>query len=293
MGIDAHALNALEWLRSRRGRLGQTVTIGRMAVHLGPRERKRWTGAADDEVIVYGEHLLTHHFDASAVESIDNSSYEGATHVADMNLPLPDALRGQYDCVLDFGCLEHIFDIRQALHNIGSLTRIGGTILHVLPANGYCGHGFYQFSPELFFSYYSERNGFARTEVFIADLLDTRHWYKVAPPKDGARVNVQSSRETLIIVCTDRVMEVPAAIIQQSDYVHEWTTSNPSPKKRSSRAIFRAKLRERLMSIPLLGPLTQRLSATLSTGASQRLAAGNRNLRRIRVSANPRQRETS
>ena len=287
MGIDAHALNALAWSRKRRGGLGDAVTIGRMAVHLGPRERKRWTGAADEDALVYGEPLLIGHFGASTVESIDNSDYEGATHVADMNHALPRDLHGRYDSVLDFGCLEHIFDLRQALQNITALCRVGGTILHVLPSNGYCGHGFYQFSPELFHSYYTERNGFGNTEVFVADLLDARHWYRVTAPRNGERVNLRSGREMLVIVCTDRVREVPALEIQQSDYVHEWTEEAPPPTSKSTRQVARARLREWLFSVPMLATAAHELDAMLSPAAPKRLTARNRHLERIRVDARP------
>ncbi len=65
-----------------------------------------------------------------------------------------------------------MFNIAQALENCVKLCKIGGQILQAVPANGECGHGFWQMSPELFFSLYSERNGFIETEVFIANLME-------------------------------------------------------------------------------------------------------------------------
>ena len=44
---------------------------------------------------------------ATKVESFDNSDYEQATHIADMNLPIEGA--ETYDTVLDAGTLEHIY----------------------------------------------------------------------------------------------------------------------------------------------------------------------------------------
>ena len=45
------------------------------------------------------------------------------------------------------------------------LCKNGGTIIHSLPSNNNCGHGFWQFSPELFFSLYNEKNGFKNNEM--------------------------------------------------------------------------------------------------------------------------------
>lgn len=283
MGIDAHALNLLRYANRKRGGLGSTITIGRMAVHLGPRAHKRWTNAAPTSAPTYGDGILREHFGATSVDSIDNSDYEGATIVADLNQPMPPDNSTGYDSVLDFGCMEHIFDVRQAMSNMTSLCRVGGTILHILPANGYCGHGFYQFSPELFFSYYTPQNGFAGTEVFLADLLDTNHWYKVTPPSNGRRVNIRSGREICVIVYTERVAQCPAGTIQQSDYVHEWST--PATAIRRDWKPARAAIREWLFGIPLLTRFAHDLDSALSPKAPKRLGRHNRDLTKIRVDA--------
>ena len=45
---------------------------------------------------------------AKQVESIDAAPYENASIIHDMNFPLPGGTR--YSMVLDFGCLEHVFN---------------------------------------------------------------------------------------------------------------------------------------------------------------------------------------
>jgi len=94
------------------------------------------------------------------VRSLDFSDYEGADIVHDLNLPLPAKLEALSSFVYDGGTIEHVFDVAQALQNVMKLTKLGGTILLSSPANGQCGHGFYQFSPELFYRVL-EANGFA------------------------------------------------------------------------------------------------------------------------------------
>ena len=130
---------------------------------------------------------------------------------------------GQYSTVIDAGTLEHIYNIPQAFMNCSSLCKPGGQILHILPANNFCGHGFWQFSPELFFSLYSVENGYIETEVFLADVTNIDKWYKVKKPINGQRVNVHSSNRLHVLVravlATD---DYSHKNIQQSDYEFKW-----------------------------------------------------------------------
>ncbi len=266
MGIDTHSLHLLRYATRKFGGLGNTITLGRLAVLLGPHASRKWVGTARGS---YCEPLLTKHFGASKVDSIDNSPYEGANIIADMNQELPAALKRQYDAVIDFGCSEHIFDIAQALRNVASLCKIGGTILHAVPANGFCGHGFYQFSPELFFSCYSRTNGYADTEVFLADLCDIKNWYRVSLPVDGNRINVRSYGELYVLVVTKRVATAPETV-QQSDYEFTWANSNgavapPHPPGRM------AHIREICSKTRLTARLTYALDATLAPNGAKRL----------------------
>lgn len=221
MGIDAHALTLLRYAHGKYGDFDNTITFGRLAIHLGPKAMQRWTGSRAG---TYCEDMLTTHFGATHVDSIDNSGYEGATIIADMNQPLPDRLKQQYDSVIDFGTTEHIFDVAQSFRNITALCKPGARLLHVVPANGLCGHGFYQFSPEFFFSRYSQTNGCADIEVFLADLLDARHWYSVPSPRDGKRINVRTTDQMYVIVMA-KWMGAGGDKTQQSDYEFAWSNA--------------------------------------------------------------------
>lgn len=221
MGIDSHSLQLLRYAHEKFGELGDTITLGRLAVLLGPKAARKWTGTDGG---AWCEPLLRKKFGANRVDSIDNSDYEGATIVADLNRPIPAQLENRYDTVLDFGCTEHIFDVAQSLRNVSALCRAGGRILHCVPSNGFCGHGFYQFSPELFWSWYSKTNGYADTEVFLADFCDTKYWYSVPRPADGKRINVRSLNEVYVLVVTRKVGKTMQAA-QQSDYAFKWSQS--------------------------------------------------------------------
>jgi hypothetical protein len=241
MGIDVHGLNLLRYSKSF-GDFGKTVTIGRQGLDVSEAQlRSAIEIRSDHKKERYIETLLLRHFGADGVDSIDNSDYEHATTVHDMNAPIPSGLEQVYDTVIDGGCLEHIYNVPQALRNCSLLCKPGGQILHILPANNFCGHGFWQMSPELFFSLYSFERGYCDTDVFLADLSNTNTWFKVAPPKDGRRVNVHSSSELYVLTRTVR-RQVPFSQnnVQQSDYIFGWqngATNAGSPQSPAIRGV--------------------------------------------------------
>jgi hypothetical protein len=68
----------------------------------------------------------------------------------------------------------------------------------------------------LFFSLYSERNGYRDTEIQICDMA-TGQFSQVNRPQDGKRVEFRSSTELLIMVRTVLNRDF-THYVQQSDY---------------------------------------------------------------------------
>lgn len=88
---------------------------------------------------------------AGNVSSCDFSGYEKATLIHDLNVPIGPEWHERFDMVIDGGTLEHVFNFPVAIANCMNLVKTGGHLLLFSPSNNMCGHGFYQFSPELFF----------------------------------------------------------------------------------------------------------------------------------------------
>lgn len=266
MGIDIHALQLLKYNQKTNGKLGKTITLGRLSVLLGPKMAKKWAGTDQG---AWCEDLLMKHFGATEVDSIDNSDYEGAKIVFDYNQPVPKELHQQYDAVIDFGCSEHIFDVAQVFKNTADICKIGGRILHILPADNFCGHGFYQFTPEFFFSIYSEKNGFSNTDIFISELFDQENWYVVSKPRDGKRINIKTSHETYIIVSTKKI-NISGMEAQQSDYRIIWANSHATkPPHRPSKIMA---LQEALIFSPLLLKLIMWLNNILDAQGPKKIS---------------------
>ncbi|MBT2299634.1 hypothetical protein J7E70_04070 [Variovorax paradoxus] len=232
MGIGLHEFNFLRYSKQQRD-FDQTVTIGRQELHV-PDSNVRDAFALSSEYKndKYCDQLLRDQFGAGQVDSIDFSEYEEASIVHDMNLPLPENVAQRYDTVIDGGCLEHIFNVPQALLNCSKFCKPGAQILHMLPASNCCGHGFWQFSPELFFSLYSDKNGYSDTEVFLADLSKPSKWFRVKPPAPGERINVHSISEAYVLVRTVlKENNFNHSGVQQSDYAFEWENGAPASER--------------------------------------------------------------
>ncbi|WP_051358088.1 hypothetical protein [Rubidibacter lacunae] len=98
---------------------------------------------------------------AESIDSFDYSGYEGATCEHDFNQPISEDYHARYTVAIDGGTLEHVFNFPVAIANCMRMVEVGGHYLGLTPSNNLMGHGFYQFSPELYFRVLSPENGFS------------------------------------------------------------------------------------------------------------------------------------
>jgi hypothetical protein len=214
------------------GRLQQFLLpkqVDRLCTEFGLDRSARWT---HEPFGTYGEGLLNA-TGAARVVSVDASDYEGADIVHDMNLPVASPLVQGFDVVVDGGTLEHVFSPSVALANMMRMASVGGSLIIWTPANNLCGHGFFQFSPEFFFSSLSPDRGFTLRQVLLVEcvfpsvsLVEPRRAFTVSSPQDvRGRVEVLSKRPLMLLVHavkTSHLEEPFARLPQQSDYVAAW-----------------------------------------------------------------------
>lgn len=203
VGIGFHELAFLE----REQPLGEVLTLGRQRLNI-PSNRG---GYADD---------ILRQFGATSIDALDYSDFEGATYTGDLNKPID--LGRQFDTVMDFGTTEHVYSPASSLENCIRFCKRGGRILHSVPTNGDCGHGFYQLSPELFLALYSERNGFSGTEVFIYDVMNEKFWWKAAPKGPSRRMMSNSIATAYVLARTVKASEVERLEVAQDFYEQAW-----------------------------------------------------------------------
>jgi hypothetical protein len=166
---------------------------------------------------------------AKQVDALDASDFEGARFVHDLNQPIGSELRERFGVVYDGGSLEHVFNFPVALKNCMEMVRVGGRFFTHTPANNWCGHGLYQFSPELFFRTLSEENGFVLERMVIHRVGPYGRWHEVNDPKAiHARVELVTLTPVQLLIQAQRTRAVPifAQTPQQSDYSVRWDDPN-------------------------------------------------------------------
>lgn len=232
MGVDVFSTAFL----IEAGVSGSVLTIGRQALFGANSDYARLldiTVSDFEQIRAKSEGTcegLLRHLGATSVDSLDVSGYEGASILHDLNMPVDPSLHQRFDLVLDGGSLEHVFNYPAALKSCMEMVKPLGKLLVITPSDNMCGHGFYQFSPELFYRAFSSENGFQVISAFLrvglgdseSQLIDL-----VDPALDGKRREVQTSRQTLLYVEAQRirVTELFRRWPQQSDFVATWESS--------------------------------------------------------------------
>jgi hypothetical protein len=253
MGIQTSSAEFLIYAKREGLELGHTLTLGRQnlfvsSIRLRKILKKYGLWRTDlnysefDKLMYKKPYYLDpflHYLGATKVSSIDISSYEGADILHDLNLPINTSLHNKYDTVIDGGLLEHVFNFPVAIKNCMEMVKVGGHICILTTANNYFGHGFYQFSPELFYRILSKENGF-----IVKKMIVTTHnigigkffgmdyypqyygdWYEVSDPDEiKQRVLLVNNMPTNLMIIAERThsCSIFSNIPQQSDYTKRW-----------------------------------------------------------------------
>lgn len=237
MGLDINGTKFLLFARKHGADFRRTATIGRQTMLAAPTEMKSahahfheaLSDAESTQMVSetgFAELFLTR-LGAQHIDSFDASAYEHATVVHDFNKPIAGAYKEAYSVVLDGGTLEHVFDYPTAIKSCMQMVAVGGHFLGLTPANNQFGHGFYQFSPELFYRIFSPDNGFILETILLYEESPDTDWFKVSDPEAvGERVTLTNSRPAMLALIARKThaAEIFARPPQQSDYAAAWET---------------------------------------------------------------------
>ena len=273
MGLDNSAVTFFLGSKSAGVDFDRTVMLGRQnffpsATHFHRTMEKFAPSARLDEILTARGGYAEPFFEllgATEIASIDASSYEGASLIHDLNDPIPGDWKGRFTAVVDGGSLEHVFDFPRALRNATELLAVGGHFLSIAPANNFMGHGFYQFSPELYFRVFVPANGFRLRVMLIQSCSSRSRWYRVLDPESvRGRVELQNALPTLIYVLAQKVDEKPFLTLrpQQSDYSAVWQAGRDADTRAKPRTIgqrlptFLKRPLQRLLPLLVNAPFT-------------------------------------
>jgi hypothetical protein len=248
MGINTSIAKLLVRARLHGASFTRTATIGRQSLAVPKKDLKaiaRKLGIRDIDWSSFAANGFADDFfrlllGSESIQSIDYSDYERVDVVHDLNTPIPDALHGTFDALVEGGSLEHIFDVKQVLTNYMNMIKVGGCLFVVTTANNMCGHDFYQFSPEFFYRVFGHANGFIVNDTILIEypLLSvetSRHqrcFRVLDPAKIGRRIELITRKPVLIFLHATRISnDVPFRNIPlQSDYRDKWQSSNDADK---------------------------------------------------------------
>lgn len=215
MGINLASARFLIAARDFGASYEQTLTIGRpfFRADLGQlndllyRQKPRLT--LPDGFRLTAEDSFADRFfrvlGAQRLSALDASDYEGADILHDMNEPIGSDLRHKFTVVYDSGSLEHVFNFPVAIRNCMEMVAPGGHLILGSPANNWCGHGFYQFSPELYWRIMVPENGFALKKVVLKAVND-RYFYSASNPASAReRVSLTNFAPTEVFVLAERI----------------------------------------------------------------------------------------
>lgn len=236
MGVD---INGLKLLLHSKNTLNvdftRCATLGRQEILYSPRDiyklKKSGLLKSENDLKIltklatekYFDIVLKEFFGAVVVDSFDYSDYEGVSILHDFNYPIPNEFFDRYSVVFDGGTLEHIFDFRIAIQNCMRMVRESGHVISISPTNNY--HGFYQFSPELWYRVFDESNGFLIKKMLLYVDDNKTDFYQVEDPDTmQSRVGLINSYPTYLFVVAQKIRSVDVfkRLPYQSDYVKLW-----------------------------------------------------------------------
>lgn len=240
MGIDKDVAKFLLSARERAVDFRKSLTLGSQKLQFFNHD---YTTLADafqlkDFTDVKTSEDFLRFLGAVEIAAMDFSNYEGASILHDLNQPIGAELEEKFSFVLDGGTTEHVFNFPTALANAMKMVEVGGHLVIITGGNNFLGHGFYQFSPELFYRALSQENGFQMQRLIAAEVGG--RWYEVADPKAvKARVELINDKPVYLMVLAKKIESKPlfANAPQQSDYVEMWHGDSENQTENSANPL--------------------------------------------------------
>lgn len=228
MGFDTNGASLLIRAKKLNVNFERVLTIGRQGLHLSKEEMKNILSEVDI-LYNYDERTITENYaewflkllGAEVTDSLDISNHDGATIIHDLNIPISESHKSKYTLVIDGGSLEHVFNFPTAIKSCMELIENGGYYIGITPANNFFGHGFYQFSPELYFRIFSKQNGFKIIKMYFYNANKGATLYEILDPLEvKQRVTMINAFPSYLFVIAQRVKEkkIFEKTPQQSDY---------------------------------------------------------------------------
>lgn len=160
---------------------------------------------------------------------VDKFDFDQPKIIHDLEKPFNKKYNNFFNLIIDSGTLEHIFDIKSVMANTVKITKIGGYVLQIIPANNYLNHGFYQLSPTFFYDFYTA-NGFKIIESYITESRPTSTRFHKYNQKLSNNIFFSPFSRLGSVFLVKKIKEVKK-ITSPTQYAYQKVISNTKNKK--------------------------------------------------------------
>ena len=291
MGMDKGGAKLLLKESTRRPFEGRLLTLGRQEVHFTYDVLVKSAEEMGAKLYDPGPITLSHHpvfalqkfisddsffksLGFSDVAAMDYSSYESARYIFDLNCSeVPEHLLEAFDVIIDGGTIEHVFHVPNALNNIHKMLRQNGRIIHMSPSSNYMDHGFYMFSPTLFWDFYKtneyEINTFQLIRHTQRPTVDPWEISDYTPGclNDVSFGGLDDGMYAINCVATKKKESTGDRIPQQGLYMNIWGVSEgkegSAAKAEVSNNSKYQVIKDVVKRVPLLSPILRHILARI------------------------------
>lgn len=231
MGIDITALELILLSQRYVKKLKNTdiLTLGRQQIHISRNDINNSLNKYNFVHLIdkfnyydYSENLFRQLLNGNSVDSIDNSNYENANIIHNLNLPYNSSKKYQY--IYDGGTIEHIFNIPQVIENVINMLDVDGLFVSVTCNNNFSGHGMYQFSPEFFLSSLNKKYGMKIEAIYIGKVhTGFEEWIDVNDYKGGRNCSKFDTNDPVYILTIARkISDIRENLISNSPHQYSY-----------------------------------------------------------------------
>lgn len=272
MGLAAPSLKFIMRKNKKYKFKGPVLTFGNQDIYANENDIKQW---ADKEEITLSQpkeilystsgdvskinkkavnyiHAITFFefigIDKKDYYDIDKFAFDKPHILHDLQYPINKKYHNFFNLVIDSGTLEHIFDVKSVMENIIRITKTGGYVLQLIPAQNFINHGFYQFSPTFFYDFYTN-NGFKIIESYIIEINNNSHrfhFYNQSKDYTGLFFNPSSRLVNCFLVQKKENME---KMVLPDQYFYKKLAENSQAVKKDFNRNFLDKAVSYLRSV--------------------------------------------
>jgi hypothetical protein len=168
MGLTAPSLKFILLLNKKYKFKGPLLTYGNQDIYTNIKTIKKWTKEYKLPPISSKKYYKSTSLDLEQINpeaknfvhaktffrqigiresdyyDVDKFDFDKPKIIHDLEKPFGKKYNNFFNLIIDSGTLEHIFDIKSVMANTVKITKLGGYVLHMIPANNFLNHGFYQ-----------------------------------------------------------------------------------------------------------------------------------------------------